>query len=108
MTFADIIAHLRNYDEAPFDGRAPAIYVADPWSPTSEAVVEWSHEKGGIPWGRKPLLFYLITVREALQFFSADYDDRIAVGEVDAMCAKLSYHITQRNAQRVSRTKGDI
>src|SRR6266853_923166 len=62
--------------KAPFDGRAPAIYVADPWSPTSEAVVEWSHEKGGIPWGRKPLLFYLITVREALQFFGADYDDR--------------------------------
>jgi hypothetical protein len=69
------------------------------WASTSDALVEWSDEKGGIPSGRKPLLFYLITVREALQFFGADYDDRIAKGEVDAMCAKLGYHITQMSAQ---------
>jgi hypothetical protein len=75
VTFADIISRLRSLDEEPFDGQAPAIYVAEPWLPTSEAVVEWSGEKGGIPFNRKPLLYYLITVREALQFFGPDYDD---------------------------------
>jgi hypothetical protein len=49
MPFADIIANLHNYDEAPFDGQAPSIYVADPWAPASQALVEWSGAKGGIP-----------------------------------------------------------
>jgi hypothetical protein len=104
MNFADIIAHLRDYDEAPFNGQSPSIYVAEPWASTSDALVEWSGEKGGVPSGRKPLLYYLMTVGEALQFFGADYDDRIASGEVDAMCAKLSYQVAQRNAQRLRRT----
>jgi hypothetical protein len=103
MTLAEVIAQLRDYDEAPVDGQAPAIYAADPWLSTSEAVVEWSREKGGIPSGRKPLLYYLTSVREALQFYGVDYDDRVANGEVEAMCAKISYHITRRNSQRVRR-----
>ena len=103
MNFADIITNLRDYDEAPFNGQTPSIFVAEPWAPTSDALVEWSGEKGGVPPGRKPLLLYLMTVGEALQFFGADYDDRIGAGEVDAMCAKLSYHVTQRNAQRLRR-----
>jgi hypothetical protein len=107
VTFADIISQLRSLDETPFDGRAPAIYVADPWAPSSEALIEWSHEKAGIPWHRKPLLYYLMTVREALQFFGTDYDNQIQNGEVDAMCAKLGHHITQRNAQRAPRARGD-
>ena len=36
MNFADIIADLRNYDEAPFNGQSPSIYVAEPWAATSE------------------------------------------------------------------------
>jgi hypothetical protein len=108
VTFADIISRLRSLDEEPFDGQAPAIYVAEPWLPTSEAVVEWSGEKGGIPFNRKPLLYYLITVREALQFFGPDYDDLVESGEVDAMCAKLSHHTIQKNAQRVCRLQRDI
>jgi hypothetical protein len=108
VTFADIIARLRGFEEEPFDGQALAIYVADPWSPTSEAVVEWSGEKGGIPPNRKPLLYYLITVREARAFFGPGYDAMVESGEVDAMCAKLGYHTTQKNAQRISRLRRDI
>jgi hypothetical protein len=108
MTFGEIVAHLRDYDQTPFDGRAPSIFVADPWAATSDAVVEWSGEKGGVPWHRKPLLYYLVTVREALEFFGAEYDDRVARGDVDAMCAKLGYHVKQRNEQRLHRTKADM
>jgi hypothetical protein len=103
MTLAEILARLRDFDEAPLDGQAPAIYAAEPWGATSAAVVEWSNEKGGIPAGRQPLLFYLATVREALQFFGADYDARVANGEVEAMCAKIGHHIAQKNAQRLRR-----
>jgi hypothetical protein len=41
MTLAEIIAQLRDYDEAPVDGQAPAIYAAEPWLAMSEAVIEW-------------------------------------------------------------------
>jgi hypothetical protein len=61
-----------------------------------------------MPSNRKPLLYYLITVREALQFFGPDYDDLVEGGEVDAMSAKLGYHTTQKNAQRNSRGRRDI
>lgn len=101
MTFADIVVQLRQFDEAPFDGNAPAIYVADPWAPSSEALVAWSDENGGIPKNLKPLLYYLMTVREALAIFGADYDAQVESGEVDGMCAKLGYHTSQRNAQRL-------
>ena len=103
MTFADVIANLRDYDEEPFNGQAPTIYVADPWAPSSKATVEWSGEKGGIPFGRNPLLFHVTSVRDALKFFGPEYDDLLSEGEVDGMCRKLATHITARNAARVRR-----
>jgi hypothetical protein len=58
--------------------------------------------------GRSPLLYYLVTGRESRQFFAPDYDARVENGEVDAMCAKLGYHTSQKNAQRISRVRLDI
>ena len=49
-----------------------------------------------------------MTVREALAFFGPDYDVQVESGELDAMCAKLAYHTTQKNAQRVSRLRRDV
>ena len=103
VTFADILQNLRQYDDEPFNGQAPTIYVADPWAPSSAATVEWSGEKGGIPFGRKPVLFHLISVRDALKFFGAEYDELLAQGEVEGMCRKLATHISARNAARVRR-----
>jgi hypothetical protein len=56
VTFADVIQNLRQHDEEPVGTQAPTIYVADPWSPSSAARVEWSGEKGGVPFGHKPIL----------------------------------------------------
>ena len=103
VTFTDVIENLRQYDEEPFNGQAPTIYVADPWTPSSEAAVEWSGEKGGVPFGRKPVLFHLMTVREALKFFGPEYDELLSQGEVEGMCRKLATHISARNAARVRR-----
>lgn len=101
MTFAEVIGNLRRYDEAPAGGQAPAIFVAGPWDPSSEAVVEWSEAKGGVPIGRRPILFYLTTVKAALRVLGSEYDDWVANGETEAMCRKLAYHVTEMNAQRV-------
>jgi hypothetical protein len=74
----------------------------------SPAVVERSDEKGGIPFRREPLLYCLVTDREALQFYAPDYDARVENGKVEAVCVKLSYYATQRNAQGIGRVGPDI
>jgi hypothetical protein len=101
LTFAEVVGSLRRYDEAPVDTQAPAIFVAEPWVPLSEATVEWSCAKGGVPVGRKPILFYLTTVKAALKILGPEYDALVASGEVEAMCRKLAHHVTEMNAQRV-------
>lgn len=101
MTFAEVVGSLRRYDEAPVGTQAPAIFVAEPWAPLSEAAVEWSGAKGGVPFGRKPILFYLTTVKAALRILGSEYDDLVANSEVEAMCSKLAHHVAEMNAQRV-------
>ena len=101
MTFAEVVANLHRYDEAPVGAQAPAIFVAEPWAPLSEATVEWSDAKGGVPFGRKPVLFYLTTVKSALRILGSEYDVLAANGETEAMCSKLAHLVTEMNAQRV-------
>jgi hypothetical protein len=71
----------------------------------SEATVEWSDAKGGVPFGRKPILFYLTTVKAALRILGSEYDALVAHGEVEAMCRKLAHHVTEMNGQR---TRHDV
>src|SRR5271154_5835139 len=101
LTFAEIVGSLRQYDKAPLGAQSTAIFVAEPWAPSSEATVEWSSAKGGVPLGRKPILFYLTTVKAALRILGSEYDDLAAHGDVEAMCSKLAHHVTEMNAQRV-------
>jgi hypothetical protein len=101
LTFADAIQELRQHVQEPLDGQALTIYVAEPWDPTSEASIEWSGPKGGVPFGRKPILLHLTTVRSALKFFGSEYDELVSEGEAVSMCRKIANHIRQRNAQRV-------
>lgn len=56
MTFADVVVKLRQFDEPPVDGQAPAIFVAEPWNSFSEATVAWCGAKGGVPLKKKPVL----------------------------------------------------
>jgi hypothetical protein len=99
MTFADVISSLRTYDQPEVSGQHPTIYVADPWEPNSDASVEWSGAKGGVPLGRKPILLHLTTVRAALRFFGSDYDTLVQDGEAETMCHRLAAHVALRNAQ---------
>jgi hypothetical protein len=101
LTFEEAVRNLRQHDRASVSGQAPAIFVAEPWAPWSEATVEWSNAKGGVPLGRKPILFYLTSVKGALRILGPKYDDLVADGETEAMCRKLVHHVTEMNAQRV-------
>jgi hypothetical protein len=101
LTFAEVVGNLHRYDEAPVGTQVPAICVAEPWAPLSEATVEWCDAKGGVPFGRKPILFYLTTVKAALGILGSQYDALAANGEAEAMCRKLAHHVTEMNAQRV-------
>ncbi|HEY2782364.1 MAG TPA: hypothetical protein VGN12_14255 [Pirellulales bacterium] len=96
MTFAEIVGDLHRHHQIPGDGEVPAIFVADPWDPSSEATVEGAE---GVPLRRKPILFYLTTVAAALRFFGTAYDGLVENDEVDAMCRKLAHHIAAMNAQ---------
>jgi hypothetical protein len=103
VIFSDIIRNLRSYDEDEASFQEPSIYVAEPWRSTSEAVVEWSMPKGGLPdTAAKHLLMYLISVRGALKVLGHEYDTLVRDGRVDELCALLVQHVNQANAGRAS------
>ncbi len=54
-----------------------------------------------MPFGSKPILFYLTTVKAALRILGSEYNALAASGDAEAMCRKLVHHITEMNAQRV-------
>lgn len=103
MTLSDIVSDLHRYDEEPYGGVTPAIFVAEPWTPTSTASVSWSSDKGGLPFRQKPIQFYLTSIREALALLGPEYDDYILRGESEALCRKLITHITALNSARARR-----
>ena len=93
MTFAEIVGNLRSYDEDPGAWEELSIYVADPQAPQSEAIVEWSLSKGGLPEAAghngRVLLYYLTPVRKALTLLGSDYDRLVSEEQVQELCALL-------------------
>ena len=109
MLFRDIAGELRKYDTDGVSWQEPSIYVAEPWSPQSEAVVEWSAPKGGLPTiASKRLLMYLMGIRGALQFLGDDYDRMIGDDLVDEVCARLIEHVTFENAHRLDKPRSNV
>ncbi len=103
MILSDIVRDLRSYDEDEVSFQEPSIYAAEPWRSTSEAVVEWSMPKGGLPdTAARRLLMYLISVRGALTVLGHEYDALVRDGRVGELCAVLVQHVNQANAGRAS------
>jgi hypothetical protein len=101
VILSDVIRELRSYDEGEVSFQEPSIYVAEPWRSNSEAVVEWSMPKGGLPANAaRQLLMYLISIRGALKFFGDQYDALARGGRIDDLCALLIEHVNQANAGR--------
>jgi hypothetical protein len=109
LILSDVIRDLRRYDEGEVSYQEPSIYAAEPWGPGSEAVVEWSVPKGGLPGtAAKRLLMYLTSVRGALQALGPGYDSMVHEGRVDELCGLLIRHIGLVNADRASKSRGSV
>ena len=103
MILSDVIRELRSYDQGEVSFQEPSIYVAEPWLPTSAAVVEWSLPKGGLPdAAAKPLLLYLISVQGALRALGDQYDALVRDGRVDELCVLLVAHVNLAKAGRAN------
>jgi hypothetical protein len=109
VVLSDVIRNLSNYDEGEVSYQEPSIYVAEPWGPASEAVVEWSMPKGGLPnTAAKSLLMYLISVRDALKTLGSEYDAMVHEGRLDELCGVLIRHVTQVNAGRTNKSRSSV
>jgi hypothetical protein len=98
MTFADIMRELRKYGEDPGAWEELSIYVADPQAPQSEAIVEWSMAKGGLPENAaRRLLYYVAPVRQALALLGDDYDVLKAEGRITELCETLMRRAQEHN-----------
>jgi hypothetical protein len=99
VVLSDVIRDLRSYDKGEMSFQEPSIYVAEPWHSTSEAVVEWSLPKGGLPdTAAKRMLMYLISVRAALSVLGSRYDTLVRHGRIEELCALLVEHVNQAKA----------
>jgi hypothetical protein len=109
VILSDVIRDLRRYDEGEVSYQEPSIYAAEPWGPDSEAVVERSMPKGGLPGtAAKRLLMYLISVRGALKALGVEYDSMVHDGRVDELCGLLIRLIELVNADRTSKSRGSV
>jgi hypothetical protein len=89
-TLADVVRNLRSHDEDPFSWQEPTIYAAEPWTAQSQALVSWSMPKGGLPEDAAQLrLVRLVEVRTAIKLLAENYDQLLAAGRFDEICALL-------------------
>jgi hypothetical protein len=103
VILSDVIRDLRSYDKDEVSFQEPSIYVAEPWGSTSEAVVEWSMPKGGLPdSAAKRQLLYLISVRGAVKVLGRQYDALIREGRVDDLCVLLIAQVNHADAGRAN------
>jgi hypothetical protein len=75
----------------------PTIYAAEPWTPTSEALVTWGSLKGGLPdEAAKRRMVRLIEVGGAVELLQDRYFDLSVAGRY----AELSNLLVERVVQR--------
>jgi hypothetical protein len=77
----------------------PTIYAAEPWSPSSEALVAWSPMRGGLPpEAAERRMVRLIEVKGAIELLKDRYLDLTADRRYDELSALLVQRVIRRNA----------
>jgi len=98
-TLADILRHLRTYDQEPYAWQEPTIYPAEPWSASAQAIVTWSMPKGGLPDDAAKLgLVRVIEVRGAIKLLADQFDQLVKEDRMDELCALLVVRVHRRSA----------
>jgi hypothetical protein len=98
MSLQDIIKDLRSYEQPERSGQEPTIYAAEPWVPTTIAMVEWSSPRGGLPSNGAPLLLRLCEVRMALTLLGDVYDRLSAEHRYADLTELLVSRVLARNS----------
>jgi hypothetical protein len=77
----------------------PTIYAAEPWSPSSEALVAWGSMSGGLPAeAAERRMVRLIEVEGAIELLEDRYFDLSAARRYDELSNLLVQRVTLRNA----------
>lgn len=94
LTLGEIIRRLPQFDEEPVSWQEPSIYAKEPMQSSSEAVVEWSLPKGGLPaQAAEKLLYYFVPVRKALELLGNDYEHLLKADKIEELCALLAIRV---------------
>jgi hypothetical protein len=76
----------------------PTIYAAEPWSPSSEALVAWGSMKGGLPpEAAERQMVRLIEVEGAVDLLEDRYFDLSATRRYDELSNLLIQRVLRRN-----------
>jgi hypothetical protein len=79
----------------------PTIYAAEPWSPGSEALVDWASQKGGLPPEVSTRrMVRLIDVAGAVDLLKDRYFDLRAAGGYDELSDLLIQRVILRNSRQ--------
>jgi hypothetical protein len=77
----------------------PTIYAAEPWLPSSEAIVAWGSLKGGLPAGAvEHRMVRLTEVEGAIALLKDHYFDFTAARRYDELCNLLIQLVVERNS----------
>jgi hypothetical protein len=97
LTLLEVIRGLHDYDEEPVSFQEPTIYASEPWSPQSEAVVEWCPPKGGLPESAaQRRLVRIVEVRKAIVLLEDCYPQRSQRGEFEELANTLIQRVSVR------------
>jgi hypothetical protein len=98
VTLAEIIRRLRSYDQAPVAWQEPTIYAAEPWRSETEALVELSLPKGGLPNAAAARgLVRLCEVRVALRVLGDRLHELSREDRTAELCEMLIEHVGAAN-----------
>jgi hypothetical protein len=90
VTLRDIVAKLSSFPRHQEQESIPTIYVAEPWAPSSDALVEWGSLHGGLPAGAaNRLLVRFIEVGAAVAILKTSYSDLADADRYDDLCVML-------------------
>jgi hypothetical protein len=99
MVLSDVVRILELLRTEQSQYMMPSIYAAEPWSPSSEALVAWSPMRGGLP--PEPAerrLVRLIEVEGAIELLKDRYRHLSADRRYDELSTLLIERVIRRNA----------
>ena len=98
MVLSDVVRVLRLLRTEQSQFMVPTIYAAQPWSPSSEALVAWGSMKGGLPpEAAERRMVRLVEVEGAVDLLEDSYFDLSAARRYDELSELLIQRVIRRN-----------